>query len=119
MNPLTDALQQADSENKASKLEKIKSDSVLSQKELALKYAESAIETLAEIMSDCNLAAGSRVSAAKEILDRAFGKPIQQVETNNKLDADMMTVLEKQFAPKLEKARERQQEVLKERGIID
>jgi hypothetical protein len=119
MNTLASAIEISDNENRTAKLEKIKTETVKSQKELAIKYAEKAVETLAEIMTDAELPAGSRVSAAKEILDRAFGKPIQQVETNNKLDSDMLDMLENQFSERLEKARERQLAVLKERGIID
>lgn len=116
---LAEALADVDNENNKRILTSLASSPPSSQKEIALNYAKSAVETLALIMANTELAAGARVSAAREILDRAFGKPIQQVETNNKLDADMMAILEGQFYHKLESARERQRSVLKERGIID
>ena len=49
-------------------------------RELAREHAEAALETLIKIckMSDSDTA---RVSAANAILDRGYGKPLQQIES--------------------------------------
>lgn len=47
-------------------------------KELAQPYAPEALDTLRRIMQDSESDA-ARVSAAKEILDRAYGKPFQSI----------------------------------------
>lgn len=46
---------------------------------LASQYGAQAVETLAEIMKDGAQPAAARVSAAKEILDRAYGKSPQPI----------------------------------------
>lgn len=46
---------------------------------LAQQYGPSAIKTLAEIMQDRSASDRGRVAAAKEILDRAYGKAPQPV----------------------------------------
>lgn len=47
---------------------------------LARQHTESAIQTLAEILTDKDATASARVSAAIAILDRGHGKPLQQIE---------------------------------------
>lgn len=47
---------------------------------LAQKYGEQAIEALADIMLDTEQSARVRVAAAKEILDRGYGKSPQPIE---------------------------------------
>lgn len=54
---------------------------------LAQEYGAEAIKTLAEIMKDTAQPAAARVSAVKEILDRAYGKSPQPVS-----DADGSTL---------------------------
>ena len=44
-------------------------------KDLARAHAMAAIDVLAEIMTNPNAPAAARISAAKAILDRGFGKP--------------------------------------------
>lgn len=46
---------------------------------IAQKYGPAAIATLAEIMEDRKQPAPARVSAAKELLDRAYGKSPQPI----------------------------------------
>lgn len=46
---------------------------------LAQQYGEQAIEALAEIMEDIAQPGACRVSAAKELLDRAYGKSPQPI----------------------------------------
>ena len=43
-------------------------------KKLALAHAEAAIQVLADIMNNADAPAGARISAAKTLLDRGFGK---------------------------------------------
>ena len=47
---------------------------------LARQHTESSILTLAEISTDPNAPAAPRVAAAQALLDRAWGKPKQEVE---------------------------------------
>jgi hypothetical protein len=48
-------------------------------KELARSHAVAAIEVLAKIMHDDMAKHSARVSAATQLLDRALGKPVQEV----------------------------------------
>lgn len=50
----------------------------------AKEYAEQAIQTLADIMTDVEMTPASRVNAANAILDRGYGKPMQAVEVTGK-----------------------------------
>ena len=58
-----------------------------SVKQIASEYTESAVSTLASIMTDSEQPAAARISAARELLDRAHGKPAQFVE----IDANVNT----------------------------
>ena len=51
-----------------------------SLKALAGNYTAQALETLASIMSDVEQPAAARVAAANSLLDRAHGKPRQEIE---------------------------------------
>ncbi len=51
---------------------------------LAQEYGPSAIQTLAEIMQDREQVAPARVAAAKELMDRGYGKAVQQTEISGK-----------------------------------
>jgi len=44
-------------------------------RDLAGKHAESAVNTLVELMNDAQAPAAARISAAKELVERSFGKP--------------------------------------------
>jgi transcriptional regulator with XRE-family HTH domain len=61
------------------------------------------------------------IKAADKLLDRGYGRPAVTVEANvdNKLDPDLMHRLETEFVERMAKARERQRQVLIERGFID
>jgi hypothetical protein len=48
-------------------------------KALARQHAAAAIETLAAIMQDSLSPPPARVAAANSLLDRGFGKPVQEV----------------------------------------
>lgn len=57
---------------------------------LAQKYGPKALETLAKIMEAEEQAPAARVSAAKELLDRAYGKspqPVAEAEGSSLADA--------------------------------
>ncbi len=49
-------------------------------KAVAATYTTAALETLAEIMQDDSAPPAARVSAANALLDRAVGKPRQELE---------------------------------------
>ena len=49
---------------------------------LARQYTTKALETLVSIMLDRESGASARTSAASILLDRAWGKPSQQVDAN-------------------------------------
>ena len=49
-------------------------------KALAGNYTAQALETLASIMNDVEQSAAARVAAANSLLDRAHGKPRQEIE---------------------------------------
>ena len=51
----------------------------LDLKAVAQKHARSAIATLKRILMDTNETGSTRVSAARELLDRGYGKPLAQV----------------------------------------
>lgn len=57
---------------------------------LAGKYGPKALKTLDEIMSSKKSPAAARVSAAKEILDRAYGKSPQPFAVNPSSMADAL-----------------------------
>ena len=47
---------------------------------LAREYGQAAIQVLVDIMNDKDVAASTRVAAAKAILERGFGKPVAQAK---------------------------------------
>lgn len=49
-------------------------------KALAQTYAPEALKTLSQIMRDAAAPQAARVSAANSLLDRGYGKPVQQNE---------------------------------------
>lgn len=53
-------------------------------KALAQEYGPAAIRTLAEIMQDTEQAAPARVAAARELVDRGYGKAVQATEITGK-----------------------------------
>lgn len=52
--------------------------------ELARRYTDEAIKTLAEIMRNSNEPARARAAAAEALLDRGWGKALQHLEGNVK-----------------------------------
>lgn len=89
-------------------------------KQLASEYTEGAVKTLVEVMQDREAPAPARIAAANSLLDRSHGKPRQEIElSSSKVDKELLQQLEQDMMVRLEKARERQRQVLIERGIID
>jgi hypothetical protein len=64
----------------------------LDVKELAKDYTEDAVRTLASIMTNREEAAPARVAAARELLDRAHGKPKQSVDVDANVKASITEV---------------------------
>ena len=55
-------------------------------KEAARGYSQEALETLAAVMRDPKAPPAARVTAARELLDRGFGKAVQAVDVGVKVD---------------------------------
>jgi len=89
-------------------------------KELAGQYTEAAVKTLAEVMNDPDAPAAARITAADRILDRAHGKPRQELEVahTGKLDPEMIARIKTEFVDRMAAARERQRKVLQARGLL-
>lgn len=49
---------------------------VLNVRDLAREHTEAAIDTLASIMQDPDAHAAARISAASELLNRSYGRPV-------------------------------------------
>lgn len=58
-------------------------------REMAQGYGERAIEVLADLMSNAQ-SEGTKVMAAKELLDRAYGKPTNYSEVSGKNGKDFI-----------------------------
>jgi len=86
------------SNNPKGRTKGVKNKSTAEIKELAQTYSANALSTLATIMrnSDNDTA---RIAAAKELLDRGYGKVTQAVEVSGSLSIEM--------AARLKEARER------------
>lgn len=51
---------------------------VMAVRDLAREHADEAVQVLASIMRDDDAPAGARISAAMEILNRGYGRPVDQ-----------------------------------------
>lgn len=67
-----------------------------SLKALAGNYTAQALETLASIMNDVEQSAAARVAAANSLLDRAHGKPRQELEHAGS-EKEPLTVIIREF----------------------
>jgi len=54
----------------------------------ARTHSDRAVETMAEIMQDSEAPAGDRLRAAKELLERAWGRSASETEASDELDYD-------------------------------
>lgn len=68
-------------------------------KEAAAFYTSDAIATLATIMGDVGEAAPARVAAARELLDRAHGKPKQALDIDAEVRATVTKIERKLVRP--------------------
>lgn len=55
-------------------------------REAAQGYSEEALTVLAGVMRDAEAPHAARVAAVRELLDRGFGKAVQAVDVNSKVD---------------------------------
>ena len=55
-------------------------------REAAQGYSEEALSVLAGVMRDADAPSAAKVAAARELLDRGFGKAVQEVDVNSKVD---------------------------------
>lgn len=86
---------------------------------MAGEYTEEAVKTLFEVMQDKEAPAPARIAAANSLLDRSHGKPRQEVElSSSKVDQALLQQLENDMMTRLDQARERQRQILIERGLI-
>jgi hypothetical protein len=89
-------------------------------KALAGDYTERAVKTLVTVMEDPEAPPAARVAAADKLLDRGHGRPAVTVEANiGKLDPELMSRLQTDMVERMARARERQRQVLLDRGLID
>jgi hypothetical protein len=68
-------------------------------KAAAAVYSEGALETLAKIMKNEEAPAPARVAAANAILDRAHGKPRQQVDVDAEVSATVNEIVRRVVDP--------------------
>ena len=55
-------------------------------REAAQGYSEEALTVLAGVMRDTEAPPAAKVAAARELLDRGYGKAVQAVDVNSKVD---------------------------------
>lgn len=55
-------------------------------REAAQGYSEEALTVLAGVMRDTEAPPAAKVAAARELLDRGFGKAVQALDVNSKVD---------------------------------
>lgn len=90
-------------------------------KALAGEYTEEAIQTFVDVMRDTEVPAAIRVAAADKLLDRSHGKPpvFVDADVGNTVDQALLDKIQNEYMVKINAARERQRQVLIERGIIE
>lgn len=90
-------------------------------KEMAGEYTERALNVLAQVMEDPEAPHAARVTAADKVLDRGHGRAAIMVDASlsGTLDQEMLHRLETEMVERMAKSRERQRQVLIERGFTD
>jgi uncharacterized protein (DUF885 family) len=88
-------------------------------KDIASEYTEEALGVLVEVMRDHDAPHAVRVSAADKLLDRGHGRPAVTIEAtaSGTLDPEMMEKLKTVYIERMAQARERQRQLLIERGL--
>jgi hypothetical protein len=89
-------------------------------KEAAAKHGDEALKAILQVLRDEETPPNVVVLAAKELLDRGFGKPAQEIDLNAdfKLNKDFLLNIENTYVNVMESARERQIQVYRERTDI-
>jgi hypothetical protein len=90
-------------------------------KQAAAEHGQEVLDALIRIIRDQETPANTIVAACRELLDRGYGKPTQYVEENvtDGMTPDVLKRLETDMLERMARARERQRQVLLERGFID
>lgn len=94
-----------------------------SLKQYAAQYGEEAIDKLVEVMRNSEAPVNSVVMAARELLDRGFGKPIQSVEVSGEIQpvdkSELDRIYQKNMARVAEYARiaEERKKLIKEGAL--
>ena len=70
-----------------------------SVKAVAATYTTAALETLAEIMQDGTAPHSARVAAANALLDRAVGKPRQEIEHGGNAQEPLTVIIREIVKP--------------------
>jgi hypothetical protein len=90
-------------------------------KQAAAEHGQEVLDALIRIIRNRETPSNTIVAACRELLDRGYGKPTQYVEENvtNSMTPDVLKRLETDMLERMTRARERQRQVLIERGFID
>lgn len=85
------------------------------------EYTTEAIQVFVDVMRDPEAPAAVRVQAADKLLDRSHGKPAMHIEAQHSgnMDPELMKRLETDMIARMKASRERQRQVLIERGLLD
>jgi hypothetical protein len=89
-------------------------------KKEAAKYGEEVLKALVDVLRCEETPPNVLVAAAKELLDRGFGKPAQEIDVNAdfKLNKDFLENVGTLYLKAMEEARARQRRIDIERGIL-
>ena len=89
-------------------------------KEMAAEHTQAAIDVLVAVMADNDAPAAARVAAADKLLDRGYGRPAVFVDAQvHTVDKELMENIKNVRIERLSKARERNRQVLIERGLLE
>jgi len=90
-------------------------------KNKAGEYTAEAIQVFVDIMRDQEAPAATRIQAADKLLDRSHGRPSIHVDAtlNDKMTPELMARLKTEMIDRMAASRERQRQVLLERGLLD
>lgn len=90
-------------------------------KNKAGEHTEEAIQVFVDVMRDPEAPAAVRIQAADKLLDRSHGKPAIHVDAqvSGKMDPELLKRLETEFVDRMARSRERQRQVLIERGLLE
>lgn len=64
-----------------------------SVRDFAREHTEAAVKTLVDVMTDDAAPPPARVSAASAILDRGWGKPVQEIEAGENITAMLADII--------------------------